>query len=231
MFVRFRRLPCDGFRPRAASAPYIACRQPWNGPNGPVACRGHCHLKPRCRWRIGREEALAPYRLKVVLVENKRINGKVKQETIAVLGSIEATWLPEFWEGIDQKAAAKLKADDWELRSLQWRTAFWKGANHRLKQLANRLGPDLKRIRMAAHARVPYPMEAGKNRLEFLEAKEDFAFWRGHVEYLERRIAGHEKIKKKAEQEIAEDKKEVQRFTLHGVDATAKLAKLSTRRP
>ena len=74
-------------------------------------------------------------------------------------------------------------------------------------------------------------MEAGKNRLEFLEAKEDFAFWRGHVEYLERRIAGHEKIKKKAEQEIAEDKKEVQRFTLHGVDATAKLAKLSTRRP
>ena len=28
-------------------------------------------------------EALAPYRLKVVLVENKRVNGKVKQETIA----------------------------------------------------------------------------------------------------------------------------------------------------
>ena len=90
MFVRFRKLLCDGFRPRAAAVPYIACRQPWNGPNGPVACRGHCHLKPRCRWRIGREEELAPYRLKVVLVDNKRVNGKVKQETIAVLGSIEA---------------------------------------------------------------------------------------------------------------------------------------------
>ena len=80
MFVRFRKLPCGGFRPRAAAEPYIACRSPWNG----IPCRGHCRTKPRCRWRIGQEEVLAPYRLKVILVENKRVNGKVKQETIAV---------------------------------------------------------------------------------------------------------------------------------------------------
>ena len=102
------------------------------------------------------------------MVENKRVNGKVKQETIAVLGSIEATWLPEFWEGIDREAAAKLKAEDWELRSLQWRTAFWEGANQRLKRLTNRLGPEIKRIRMAAHARVPWPKEPERKKLELL---------------------------------------------------------------
>jgi hypothetical protein len=173
---------------------------------------------------------LAPYRLKVVLVENKRVNGKVKQETIAVLGSIEATWLPEFWEGIDKEKAAKLKTDRWELYSLREHFAFWKIANRRLKKLANRLGPDAKRIRMAAHARVPWPMEAGKKRLEILEEKKDLDFFKGHIDYLERRIAGHEKIKKKADEEIAEDKKGVRRYTLVAADTAAKLAKLSTRR-
>ena len=74
-------------------------------------------------------------------------------------------------------------------------------------------------------------MEAGKERLEFLEAREDLTFWRGHVKYLERRITGHEKIKKKAEQEIAEDKEQAHKYTLHGVDAAAKLSKLSNRQP
>ncbi len=232
MFVRFRKLPCDGFEPGAAADPFIACRRPWNGPKGPVHCRhgrGHCRLKPRCRWRIGGEEALAPYRLKVVLVENKRVNGKVKQETIAVLGSIEATWLPEFWEGIDKEKAAKLKTDRWELYSLRERFAFWKIANRRLKKLSNRLGPDAKRIRMAAHARVPYPMEAGKKRLELLEAKKDFDSWRDLIKIYEGRIASHKKIIKSVEQEIAEDKETVRKYTFHGSDAATKLAKLSTR--
>ena len=215
----------------SSEAPRIACRRPWHGPNGPVACRGHCHLKPRCRWRIGREEQLAPYRLKVVLVENKRVNGKVKQETIAVLGSIEAVWLPEFWEGISKEKAAKLKADKWELWALKERIAFWKIANRRLKKLSNRLGPDTKRIRMAAHARVPWPMEVGKKRLELLEVKDDLDFWRDYAEMRQRSIAAHKKIIKRAEQDIAEDKEKAHEYALHGAQAAAKLAKLSSRRP
>ncbi len=227
MFVRFRKLPCGGFEPRAAAEPYIACRSPWNG----IPCQGHCREKPRCRWQIGREEELAPYRLKVILVENKRVNGKVKQETIAVLGSIEATWLPEFWEGIGKKKATKLKTEKWELYSLGERFAFWKIANRRLKKLDNRLGPDLKRIRMAAHARVPYPMEAGKNRLELLEAKEDLDDWRDIIKLYEKSIENHAEIIKRAEQDLAEDKKKLRKYTFHGSDAAAKLAKLSNRRP
>ena len=137
MFVRFRKLPSGGFRPIAAAlgASFIACRNPWNR----IPCWGHCQAKPRCRWRVGEDEKLEPYRLKVVLVENRRVNGRVKQETIAVLGSIEATWLPEFWEGIDREVAANLKAEKWELYSLRERISFWKIANRRLKQLTNRL--------------------------------------------------------------------------------------------
>ena len=231
MFVRFRKLPCDGFRPRAASAPYIACRQPWNGPNGLVACRGHCHLKPRCRWRIGREEELAPYRLKVVLVENKRVNGKVKQETIAVLGSIEATLLLDFWEGIDREAAAKLKTEDWELLSLQWRTAFWQGANRRLKRLTNRLGPETKRIRMAVHARVPWPVEQEREKLELLEAKEDYDRAKGNLESGQRTVATSKRLVKKALETLAENEELARWEAREATDAAAKLAKLSNRRP
>ena len=86
MFVRFRKLPNGGFRPRgiAFEATAIGCRNPY------YQCNNHCRMKPRCRWYIGKEEKLEPYRLKAILVENKRVNGKVKQETIAVLGSIDA---------------------------------------------------------------------------------------------------------------------------------------------
>ncbi len=218
----------------AAAEPYIACRSPWNN----IPCRGHCREKPRCRWRIGRDEQLAPYRLKVILVENKRVNGKVKQETIAVLGSIEATWLPEFWVGIDRDAAAKLKTDKWELYSLRERFAFWKLANRRMNKLSNRLGPDTKRIRMAAHARVPWPMEAGKKRLELLEAKDDLDSWRDMGKLYERSIEAHRTVIRHAKQEIrrakqdiAEDKKKTLEYALHGAAAAAKLAKLSARNP
>ena len=186
-------------------------------------------MKPRCRWRIGREEQRAPYRLKVVLVENKRVNGKVKQETIAVLGSIEATLLPEFWDGISQERANELKAEDWERRSIMERTAFWKGANHRLKQLANRLGPDLKRIRMAAHARVPYPMEPERKKLELLEAKADFDLARSQLESSKKTIPISKRLVKRAQETLAENEALARFETRWAADAAAKLAKLSTR--
>jgi hypothetical protein len=148
---------------------------------------------------------LQPYRLKVVLVENKRVDGKVKQETVAVLGSIDATWLPEFWEGIDR--ADKLKTEDWDLMSLRARTAFWDKANKRLKQLTNRLGPDVKRIRIAAHKRVPWPKEPERKRLELLETKAELDSARDGVEFNERQIAGAKKLIESAEKGMAMSEK------------------------
>ena len=222
MFVRFRKLPCGGFRPKAASrkAAIIACRSPRNG----YACR-HCWAKPRCRWLIGHDEKLSPYRLKVMLVENKRVDGKVKQETIAVLGSIDATWLHEFWEGIDN--ADKLRCDDWELQSLRARTAFWKTANPRLKKLANRLGPDLKRFRIAAHKRVPFPKELERKKLEVLEAKQDYDSARDGVSYNEKTIEKEKHLIELVQKRKAQSEKLLRYEQSAGVAASAKLAKLS----
>jgi len=223
MFIRFRKISSDGKRPKA-----VAAR---------IACVGYCQhrvykqcpMKPRCRWRIGQEEQLAPYRLKVILVENKRVNGKVKQETIAVLGSIEGALLPEFWEGINRKRASKIKAEDWEIQCLRARIAFWEGANRRLKKLANRLGPDMKRLRIAAHERVPWPKEPERKKLELLEAKADFDHAKQNIESAGRMVATGKKMVKAAQKGVAESEKLAQYEVRVGAAAAAKLAKLSTR--
>ena len=226
MFIRFRKTTSDGRRPKAADAK--------------IMCAGYCQhrtykecpVKPRCRWRIGVDHdlRLVPYRLNVALAENRRADGKVRQEHIAQLGSIEAAWLPEFWEGIDPALAAKIKGEDWELRSLRARTAFWETANHRLKLLANRLGPDLKRIRMAAHARVPYPMEPERKKLELLEAKADLDNAKSSIESAQRMVETGKKLVKHAQRGVAESEKLAQYEARVGAAAAAKLAKLSNRR-
>ncbi len=224
MFIRFRKINSDGKRPNMADAK--------------IMCAGYCQnrtykecpVKPRCRWRIGVDHdlRLVPYRLNVALAENKRADGKVRQEHIAQLGSIEAAWLPEFWEGIDPALAVKIKGKDWELNSLRARAAFWKGANHRLKQLANRLGPDLKRLRIAAHARVPYPMEPERKKLELLGAKADLDDAKSSIKNAQRMVATGKKMVKAAQKGVAESEKLAQYEIRVGAAAAAKLAKLST---
>jgi hypothetical protein len=219
VFVRFRKQPNDGFRPKAAAykQAFIACK--YGG-----RCGISCPLKPRCRWFIGEEDRLQPYRLKVVLVENRRVDGKVKQETVAVLGSIDAGWLADFWEGIDPK----LKCEDCELYSLRARTAFWEGANQRLKQLANRLGPEVKRIRIAAHKRVPYPKEPERKRLELLEAKHDFDRSRSDIKMVDHMVETGKKAVEAAQKGLAQSKALARFERMEGAKAAQKLAKLST---
>lgn len=226
MFIRFRKITSDGRRPEAAHAK--------------IMCAGYCQhrsymqcpVKPRCRWRIGVDQGLklVPYRLNIAMAENRRADGTVRQEHIAQLGSIEAAWLPEFWEGIDPDLAAKIQTKDWELRSLRARTAFWQEANQRLKRLTNRLGPDLKRIRMTAHARVPWPMEAEREKLELLEAKRDFDEAKGGVESVQRMVETGKKVIKKAQESLAETEALARFEVRQAASAAAKLAKLSTHR-
>lgn len=162
-----------------------------------------------------------------MLVENRRINGKVKQEIIAMFGSIDAAWLPEFWDGLDKKTAAKLQTENWELYSLRARTAFWKVVNRRLKQLENRLGPDKKRIRRAVDARVPWLMPPERKRLELLEAKHDYDLIRGSIDYTRRSIASDEKIIKSIQKRIDEFEQLAQKQTLVGAHDATTVARLS----
>jgi hypothetical protein len=97
-------------------------------------------MKPRCRWRIGVDQGVkpAPYRLEASLAENRRVDGKVQQEHVVSLGTIDAHLLPFFWNRLDPEVLAKARSEDWELRSIRARQAFWEATKPRL----GRLGTD-----------------------------------------------------------------------------------------
>ena len=168
-------------------------------------------MKPRCRWRIGKDEKLQPYRIKVYIVENKRIDGKVKQETIAFLGSIDATWLDSFWAAPDPSKLDGLRAPNWELRSLYARVNFWDEAGEKLARLKNRIGPDMKRIKNAIHAEVPWPFEADRKRIQLLDAQREANGWQGLYEITTQRLERGEKELERIKRDNAESRTEAMR--------------------
>jgi hypothetical protein len=84
-----------------------------------------CPLRPICPLKKPHQ------RLEVSIVETHRTNGKVRQEHIASLGSC---FLPG---------------------NLRERERFWINCEARLTRLANRIGPDMDRLRLAVAVRIP----------------------------------------------------------------------------
>ena len=75
-----------------------------------------------------------------MLVENTRVAGKVRQEIIAVLGSIDAAYLESLWQLAPDPA---LRHERWEYFSLTARVAFWDGVLERMGAIGdNRLSKD-----------------------------------------------------------------------------------------
>ena len=152
-------------------------------------CRGltredwHCRAKPRCRWRIGVDEGLCltPYTLHVSLVECRRIGGKVKQEHIASLGSIEGHLLLSFWAGIEPEHAnaARLNLEKWFKASIRARIAFWRPLEEKLARLANRVNEDERAaIRAAIEKRIPSPTAAELTQNTVWTAADEVEGWR-----------------------------------------------------
>ena len=187
--------------------------------------------RPRARWRIGYDEGLKliPHRLHVTIADNRRIDGKVKQEHVADLGSIDSVFLPSFWEGIDETQLAKVRTPEWERLSIRARVDFWEQAKPRLDRLANRLGPDsVKRFRMAANARVPWPKEPERERLALLEAEADYqSACRGYERHT-KLIARHEEKIAHHTEKIA-DLKNIAFYEIREVTAAADAVKCGSR--
>ena len=106
----------------------------------------------------------------MLLVENTRVDGKVKQEIIAMLGTIDATWLESFWERLPD---ASWRHKRWEYFSLTARVAFWDGVLERMGGIGdNRLSKDDRvAVRRAIHKVVPWVMEPERKRIAVLEAQ------------------------------------------------------------
>jgi hypothetical protein len=95
-------------------------------------------------------------RLHLRLVENRRINGKVRQEHFASLGSIE---IPQ---------------------TIPDRLAFWQQLHERLARLANRLtGEAQGKVLAAVHARIPMVTPDEQHALQLENAEADANFWEG----------------------------------------------------
>lgn len=132
------------------------------------------------------------HRLKVYILENVRRDGCVRQEIVAYLGSVDAHLL-----------LAGASAD--ERASIMARIAFWETANPKLRSLANRLGPDQQRLRMAVHARIPWPKEPERDhRLKVLDAEHEAKWWRKAYDLGVKGIEAREKMKATVEKELAE---------------------------
>jgi len=85
------------------------------------------------------------WRLKVYLVECARRDSKVVQTSVAYLG------------GIDARHLGPSPDDKRERASIRARVRFWETISPKLNLLVNRLGggDEVKRHRMAIHARIP----------------------------------------------------------------------------
>ena len=215
MFIRFRKVKSGGRQPIGVRARIF-----W-----------YAQSNSRRRWRISADHddspRLEPYRLNVGLAENTRQDGRVKQEHVALLGSIDGHLLPEFFADIAPEFVEGMKSPDWERHSLRARGAFWETANPRLKALGNRLGDDVKRIRIAVHARIPWPMEPERELLELLDAKDDLKLWMSLHKSSARMIETNGRVIDHAKKQIAGLHQDSLRENAAMVRATERVKKLS----
>ena len=137
------------------------------------------------------------------------------------MGAIHASLLPD--------APEYLRGAGWERKSLTARVAFWKTCKSRMAKLANRIGPDMKRLRMAIHARVPWHMEEGLTRLELLDAQKEEQFWRSLNERKQRMIKRYEAEIKKSRQAIQELEAESVRHVHTALSWLHRVAELSKK--
>lgn len=134
------------------------------------------------------------WRVKVSIVENARRDGKVVQETVAYLGSI------------DTRHLGMVPDDERDRASIRARVHFWEAVNPKLKTLVNRLGGDdgVKRLRLAIHARIPWPMQPERERLGVLDALHEADLWHRLYEGTQKMIEANDGLIATATEKKAE---------------------------
>ena len=119
-------------------------------------------------------------RLQPSLMQTRRVDGKVRSEHIASLGSVDADV------------------------SVRARIAFWAKLPERLARLANRVGPDEHgKIYGALHARIPMVTVEEQRAVQQENAKDDERFWETLRDSGAGIVEGHKELIASAEAKIA----------------------------
>jgi hypothetical protein len=195
MFVRFQERNNDGRRPKMVPA-----RLAW------------VDGKRRSRWRIGVDQGakLQPYRLLVSVIENRRVEGKVRQEHIADLGAIDGHLVSGFYAGVDPAVVNAILAgadgcgmEQWYRKSVRTRAGFWRGVHDVLSRLSNRIDAETAaKLISTINARIPMlsadeaaALEKWNDDAEIEDWERvgkdfgDIANWEEeHVQFMEKRI-------------------------------------------
>ena len=139
------------------------------------------------------------HKLQASLVETRRVDGRVRHEHVAGLGSIETP------------------------PSVQARLAFWQRLHERLANLSNRVDPATQgKILGAVHARIPMVTPDEQRAVQLENAEADERFWTRFKDFNEETAAGHKALAATAEQVAANQQAKA-------ADAAAKAAAAKER--
>lgn len=146
-----------------------------------------------------RKAGKGEWRLRVSIAETARRDGKVRSRVVAYLGAI------------DIRDLGPQPDDARERISILARIQFWERINPKLKTLANRIGGDdgVKRLRMAIHARIPWPMQTERDRLPMLNALCEARDWHSTYEFTKGSIERLDKHHNEAVERYRKDRDEL----------------------
>jgi hypothetical protein len=131
-------------------------------------------------------------RLQASLVETRRIDGKVRHEHIAGLGSVE---MPLSVEG---------------------RLAFWQRLHERLAKLSNRVDAAMHgKLLGDIHVRIPMVTLDERRALQLRNAEADERFWESIHDMHAGTVEGHKGLAAKAEHTAAEGEAEMAKAASH----------------
>jgi hypothetical protein len=131
-------------------------------------------------------------RLQASLVETRRIDGKVRHEHIAGLGSVE---MPLSVEG---------------------RLAFWQRLHERLAKLSNRVDAVMQgKLLGDIHVRIPMVTLDEQRALQLRNAEADEQFWTNIHDMHAGTVEGHKGLATTAERKIAEGEAEMAKAASH----------------
>jgi hypothetical protein len=144
-----------------------------------------------------------PHRLQLSLVETRRIDGKVRHEHVASLGSI---------------AVPASTAD---------RIVFWQRLHARLARLSNRVDAEAQaKILGSVYARIPMPNADEQRALQLENAKADQNFWNTVADLHGGTLADQQHLKGAVERTIASGEGEIAKAKENAAAAAERISSI-----
>jgi hypothetical protein len=148
----------------------------------------------------------ARHRLQASLVENRRVDGRVRHEHIASLGSV----------GTPPSVADRVE--------------FWRQVHERFSRLGNRIDAEAQaKLLAAVHARIPMATIDEIRALQLENAEADERFWNSLHDMQTEQADGNKRLAAAAERAAAKSKAEAEKARAKAETAKDRVARIKRR--